>query len=90
MEKTAWEMSSPAWAALTKYYMSGDFGIKIFLLIAPEAAKSEIKKMPTWLGFDKTLFWIPNGSLLVWQKKRELLLRALIRALILFMSAPSS
>lgn len=70
--------------------MLGDFGIKIFLLIAPEAAKSEIKKMPTWLGFDKTLFWIPNGSLLVWQKKRELLLRALIRALILFMSAPSS
>lgn len=70
--------------------MLGDFGIKIFLLIAPEAAKSEIKKMPTWLGFEKTLFWIPNGSLLVWQKKRELLLRALIRALILFMSAPSS
>ena len=70
--------------------MLGDFGIKIFLLIAPEAAKSEIKKMPTWLGFDKTLFWIPNGSLLVWQKKRELLPRALIRALILFMSAPSS
>ena len=70
--------------------MLGDFGIKIFLLIAPDAAKSEIKKMPTWLGFDKTLFWIPNGSLLVWQKKRELLLRALIRALILFMSAPSS
>ena len=70
--------------------MLGDFGIKIFLLIAPEAAKSEIKKMPTWLGFDKTLFWIPNGSLLVWQKKRELLPRALIWALILFMSAPSS
>ena len=64
--------------------------MKIFLLIAPEAAKSEIKKMPTWLGSDKTLFWIPNGSLLVWQKKRELLLRALIRVLILFMSAPSS
>lgn len=29
-----------AWAALTKYYILGDFGIKIFLLIAPEAAKS--------------------------------------------------
>lgn len=70
--------------------MLGDFGIKIFLLIVPEAAKSEIKKMPTRLGSDKTLFWIPYGSLLVWQKKRELSLRPLIRALISFMRAPSS
>ena len=65
MEKSAWEMSQPTCATLTKYYRLGDFGGKNFFLIGLEAGKSEIKMMPTWLGSDESPLldskWLTSG-----------------------------